>query len=140
MILACDIGLKRIGIAIYLNNIILPLQPILRKNRNQAARDLDLLLIEKKITTLIIGVPESQSIACQETKKRILFFCNLLKTEAQKIFIDEDYSSVEASKDLSYLTGTKKHLAHKDGKLDSLAACKILERYLSSLNASLITS
>ena len=32
--IAVDFGLKKIGIAQYINGIILPLAPIIRKNRN----------------------------------------------------------------------------------------------------------
>ncbi|MGN8530362.1 Holliday junction resolvase RuvX, partial [Helicobacter pylori] len=52
MILACDVGLKRIGIAMLLNGVILPLEAILRHNRNQASRDLSDLLREKNIQVL----------------------------------------------------------------------------------------
>lgn len=140
MILACDIGLKRIGIAIYLNNIILPLEPILRKNRNQAADELSQLLEKRNITTLVIGVPQSNSTSAEETKRRIVFFSSLIKTHAKIIFINEDFTSFEAEENLLHLKKNKRQKAHKDGTLDSLAACKILERYLSNCKASLIIS
>ncbi|MCE3037758.1 Holliday junction resolvase RuvX [Helicobacter anatolicus] len=140
MILACDIGLKRIGLAIYLNQIILPLEPILRKNRNQASNELSQLLKNRQITTLIVGIPNSQSTSAQETKKRIIFFISLLKTQAKIVFIDEDLTSFEAQSNLTYLKKEKRQEAQKNGIIDSLAACKILERYLSNPKASLIMS
>ncbi|WP_104697409.1 MULTISPECIES: Holliday junction resolvase RuvX [unclassified Helicobacter] len=140
MILACDIGLKRIGIATCINGIILPLQPILRKNRMQASKELDALLISRQIDTLVIGLPCSESKQCQETKQRILFFCNLLESNVKKVFIDEDFSSYEATSKIQHLKKQKKQNSLKDGKLDSLAACEILRRYLNNPNASLIIS
>lgn len=140
MILACDIGLKRIGIAIYINGIVLPLDPILRKNRIQASQELDSLILSKKASTLIIGLPNSTSKECQETKKRILFFCNLLKSDVKKVFINEDFSSYEAMDKTRHFKKQKRQSCLKDGKLDSLAACEILNRYLNNPNASLIIS
>ena len=133
--LACDIGLKRIGLATCINGIILPLEPILRINRNQAAQALTTLIESKQITTLIIGLPRSQTPACEETRRRILFFCDLVQTRAQKVFVDEDFTSLEAKARLEHLKRKNKQNALKDGRLDSLAACQILERYLSSQRA-----
>ena len=132
MMLACDIGLKRIGLATCINGIILPLEPILRINRNQAAHGLTALIESKQITTLIIGLPRSETPACEETRRRILFFCDLVQTRAQKVFVNEDFTSLEAKAHLEHLKRKNKQNALKDGRLDSLAACQILERYLSS--------
>ena len=45
-----DIGLKRIGVAICLtSNIVTPQNAILRKNRNQAANDVNAFLKEWEI-------------------------------------------------------------------------------------------
>lgn len=39
MIVAIDVGLKRIGVAIsYENGVVLPLNAVIRKNRNQASK------------------------------------------------------------------------------------------------------
>ncbi|RVZ29169.1 Holliday junction resolvase RuvX [Helicobacter pylori] len=126
MILACDVGLKRIGIAALLNGVILPLEAILRRNRNQASRDLSVLLREKNIQVLVVGKP-NESYA--DTNARIEHFIKLVDFKGEIVFINEDNSSIEAYDNLEHLGRKNKRLAIKDGRLDSLSACRILERY-----------
>ncbi|KMZ46524.1 Holliday junction resolvase RuvX [Helicobacter pylori] len=126
MILACDVGLKRIGIAMLLNGVILPLEAILRRNRNQASRDLSGLLREKNIQVLVVGKP-NESYA--DTNARIEHFIKLVDFKGEIVFINEDRSSIEAYENLEHLGKKNRRLAIKDGRLDSLSACGILERY-----------
>ncbi|WP_101004548.1 Holliday junction resolvase RuvX [Helicobacter pylori] len=126
MILACDVGLKRIGIAALLNGVILPLEAILRRNRNQASRDLSDLLREKNIQVLVVGKP-NESYA--DTNARIEHFIKLVDFKGEIVFINEDRSSIEAYENLEHLGKKNKRLAIKDGRLDSLSACRILECY-----------
>ncbi len=126
MILACDVGLKRIGIAVLLNGVILPLEAILRRNKNQASRDLSVLLREKNIQVLVVGKP-NESYA--DTNARIEHFIKLVDFKGEIVFINEDNSSIEAYDNLEHLGRKNKRLAIKDGRLDSLSACRILERY-----------
>ncbi len=126
MILACDVGLKRIGIAVLLNGVILPLEAILRRNKNQASRDLSVLLREKNIQVLVVGKP-NESYA--DTNARIEHFIKLVDFKGEIVFINEDNSSIEAYDNLEHLGRKNKRLAIKDGQLDSLSACRILERY-----------
>ncbi|GAA9349735.1 Holliday junction resolvase RuvX [Helicobacter pylori] len=126
MILACDVGLKRIGIAALLNGVILPLEAILRRNKNQASRDLSDLLREKNIQVLVVGKP-NKSYA--DTNARIEHFIKLVDFKGEIVFINEDRSSIEAYENLEHLGRKNRRLAIKDGRLDSLSACRILERY-----------
>ncbi|WJI99386.1 Holliday junction resolvase RuvX [Helicobacter pylori] len=126
MILACDVGLKRIGIAALLNGVILPLEAILRRNKNQASRDLSDLLREKNIQVLVVGKP-NKSYA--DTNARIEHFIKLVDFKGEIVFINEDRSSIEAYENLEHLGRKNKRLAIKDGRLDSLSACRILEHY-----------
>ncbi|GAA7569290.1 Holliday junction resolvase RuvX [Helicobacter pylori] len=126
MILACDVGLKRIGIAALLNGVILPLEAILRRNRNQASRDLSDLLREKNIQVLVVGKPNE---SYTDTNVRIEHFIKLVDFKGEIVFINEDRSSIEAYENLEHLGRKNKRLAIKDGRLDSLSACRILERY-----------
>ncbi|RLJ04399.1 MAG: Holliday junction resolvase RuvX [Candidatus Aenigmatarchaeota archaeon] len=120
-----DVGLKRIGIAICLDgSIVMPQDAILRKNRNQAARDINTFLTEWEIDKLIVGLPKDGS-SSEEMERRIKHFVSLLKLEIEVAYQDEQGSSFEA-KELT--RGDFKH--KKDGRLDSVAAKIILERYL----------
>ncbi|MCD4757082.1 MAG: Holliday junction resolvase RuvX [Arcobacteraceae bacterium] len=119
-----DIGLKRIGCAVSLmSNIVNPQEAILRKNREQASRDVDKFLEDWQIDTLVVGYPESS----EDMKPRVEHFVKLLKFEGEIVFQNENLSSQEA-KEL-----TKGEIKHKrDGRIDSIAAKIILERYLAS--------
>jgi putative Holliday junction resolvase len=118
-----DIGLKRIGCAICLaSDIVTPQPAILRKNRNQAASEVDIFLKDWEIDTLIVGVPKSS----EEMQRRINHFVKLLKFDGEIKFQNEDMSSVEAEE---LMKGDIKY--KRDGRVDSLAAKIILERYLS---------
>jgi putative Holliday junction resolvase len=120
-----DVGLKRIGVAICLDGtVVLPQDAILRKNRNQAAKDINTFLKEWEIEKLIVGLPKGGSSE-EEMERRIKHFVSLLELEIPVAYQDEQGSSFEA-KELTM--GDFKH--KKDGRLDSVAAKIILERYL----------
>ncbi|RUM71862.1 MAG: Holliday junction resolvase RuvX [Sulfurovum sp.] len=120
-----DVGLKRIGVAICLDDrTVLPQNAILRKNRNQAARDLKQFLEEWEIDQLIVGLPKGGSSEA-EMERRIKHFVSLLELEIPIVYQDEQGSSFEA------VEMTKGDFRHKkDGRLDSIAAKIILERHL----------
>ena len=121
-----DVGLKRIGVAICLDGkIVIPQNAILRKNRNQAARDVKAFLDEWEIEKLIVGLPKDADNS-EEMERRIKHFVSLLDLKIEVDYQDEQSSSVEA-KELTM--GVFKH--KKDGKLDSVAAKIILDRWLA---------
>ena len=121
-----DVGLKRIGVAISLDSsIVIPQDAILRKNRNQAARDVNAFLKEWEIEKLIVGLPKGAE-SSEEMERRIKHFVSLLELSIEVDYQDEQSSSIEA-KELTM--GVFKH--KKDGKIDSVAAKIILERYLA---------
>lgn len=122
--IAVDFGLKKIGIAQYINGIILPLTPIIRKNRNDAAKKLDDLLIAKNTKILIIG------IANEEMQRRIKHFITLLKFAGEIKFVDETLSSKEAEEILQDRNNS--HIMRKNGTIDSISAMIIMQRYLKS--------
>ena len=118
-----DIGLKRIGVAICLtSNIVTPQTAILRKNRDQAALDVNSFLKEWEIEKLIVGFPS----ASEDMQKRIKHFVTLLELQIPYEFCEENMSSIEAEE---MIKGEIKY--KRDGRIDSLAAKIILERYLT---------
>ncbi|MGB5919058.1 Holliday junction resolvase RuvX [Arcobacter sp.] len=118
-----DIGLKRIGLALSLTkSLVTPQTAILRKNRNQASNDVDSFLKEWEIDKLIVGFPSSSD----DMQKRVKHFVNLLKFEGEIAFQEENMSSIEAEE---LMKGDIKY--KRDGRVDSLAAKIILERYLA---------
>ncbi len=120
-----DVGLKRIGCAVSLmSGIVNPKEAIIRKNRNQASSDVDSFLKEWNIDVLVIGYPE----ASEDMMKRVDHFSKLLEFEGKVVFQNENLSTVEAKE---MTQGIIKH--KRDGRLDSIAAQIILQRYLDSL-------
>ena len=126
-IVAIDVGLKRIGVAISPDSkIALPSTPVLRKNRNQAANEISQILKMQNAKTLVVGIPNGGSSE-EEMSRRIRHFVSLLEFEGEIKFIDESFSSFEADELREFST------RKKDGKLDSLSAMIILQRYLEIL-------
>ena len=118
-----DIGLKRIGVAICLTgSIVTPQNAILRKNRNQAANDVNAFLKEWDIEKLIVGFPS----ASDDMQKRVAHFVKLLELDIPYEFQEENMSSIEAEE---MMKGEIKY--KRDGRVDSLAAKIILERFLT---------
>ncbi|EJP75592.1 MULTISPECIES: Holliday junction resolvase RuvX [Campylobacter] len=119
--MAIDVGLKRIGVAFGTGSIVIPQEPILRKNRNQAAREVSARVQGYGVDTLVVGVPKGGGSE-EEMRRRIEHFVSLLETSAKIVYQDEAFSSLEASE---IYTDAK-----RDGRLDSVAAMLILKRYL----------
>ncbi len=125
---AIDIGLKRIGVAFCFDGkTVLPQNAIIRKGRKQASRDVSTLLKEWGIECLVVGLPKGGS-AQEEMERKIKYFVSLLDTEGTKVeYIDESFSSYEAKE---LIKGEIKQ--KRDGRIDSIAAKIILERYLEN--------
>lgn len=126
-IAAIDIGLKRIGLALCLGaDIVSPQEAILRKNRDQAAREVDDFLKQWEIDLLVVGLPKGGS-SSEEMERRIQHFVSLLAFKGEITFQDEYGSSLEAKEMMHGVIRQK-----RDGKIDSIAAKIILERFLDA--------
>ena len=123
-IASIDVGLKRIGVAISFGDVVTPQNAIIRKNRNQAANDVISFLNEWEINTLIVGLPKGGSSE-DEMKRRIEHFVSLLNFKGEIFYQDEYGSSKEAKEQVRGIVKQK-----RDGKIDSLSAKIILERWL----------
>ncbi len=124
--LAIDLGLKRIGVAYSAHkDIVSPLKAIIRKNRDQAAQELKLLLKEWSVDALVVGIPLGGSSE-DEMRRRITHFLSLVEFDKEIYFQDESGSSKEAE---ALTKGDMKHI--RDGRIDSIAAMIILQRFLS---------
>ncbi len=125
---AIDVGLKRIGVAITLDGkIVFPKDAIIRKNRDQAARDVREFLREWEIETLVVGLPKGGNSE-EEMERRIKHFVSLIAFGGEIAFEDEHGSSIEAQELMRGVTRNR-----RDGKSDSIAAKIILERWLDRL-------
>jgi putative Holliday junction resolvase len=124
-IIAIDLGLKRIGLALsYVSGLVTPLPAIERKNRNQAAHDVKKVLNEYEATTVVIGIPMGSTTE-EEIRRRVEHFMNLVDFKGEIAYQDESHSSQEAE---ALMKGEIRY--KRDGRIDSLSAKIILERYL----------
>lgn len=124
--IAIDLGLKRIGLALsYGNDLVTPLSAIERRNRNQAANDVKKVLDEYEATTVVIGIPMGSTTE-DEMRRRVAHFMNLVEFSGEIAYQDEAHSSQEAEE---LMRGEIRY--KRDGRIDSLSAKIILERYLS---------
>jgi len=123
--IAIDLGLKRIGVAYSAHkDIVTPLPAIIRKNRNQASAEVKKLLKEWEVDAVVIGIPLGGSSE-DEMRRRIAHFMNLVDFEGEVFYQDEAGSSLEAE---NLMKGEIKYI--RDGRVDSISAMIILERYL----------
>lgn len=126
--IAIDLGLKRIGLAYSAHkDIVTPLPAVLRKNRDQASAEVKKVLLEWEVDAVVIGVPLGGSSE-DEMRRRIAHFMNLVDFKGAVFFQDEAGSSKEAE---HIMKGMIKQI--RDGRIDSISAMIILQRYLASL-------
>jgi putative Holliday junction resolvase len=124
-IIAIDLGLKRIGLALNAGaGIVTPLPAVERKNRNQAANDVKKVLNEYEATTVVVGIPMGSTTE-DEMRRRVDHFMNLVDFKGEIAYQDESHSSQEAE---ALMKGEIRY--KRDGRIDSLSAKIILERYL----------
>ena len=133
MVLGVDFGRKRTGTA-YMDmdlKIPFPCKLIEESNIRKVKRALIDIIEEKKIDTVVFGLPLSdegkESEWCFEIKRFADFLLKSVKVEIA--FIDEYGTSKEAE---YILRGKKKKIKKKSN--DLIAAVLILENYLDYLN------
>ena len=125
-IVAIDLGLKRIGIAYSADpNFVTPLNAVERKNRNQASAEVKTVIAEWGADAVVIGIPIGGSSE-DEMRRRVAHFMNLVDFEGPVYYQDESHSSLEAEESMKGFVKQK-----KDGRIDSLAAKIILERWIA---------
>jgi len=123
--ISIDLGLKRIGLAYSAHkDIVTPLPAVIRKNRNQASRDVKKVLDEWEVDRVVIGIPLGGSSE-DEMRRRIEHFMNLVDFKGEVFYQDEAGSSLEAE---AMMKGEIKYI--RDGRIDSISAMIILQRFL----------
>ena len=136
MILGVDFGKKRTGTA-YMDmeiKIPFPCKLIEESNARKIKRALMNIIEEKKIDTVVFGLPLSEDGKenewCFEIRRFAEFLLKSVKVNI--VFIDEYGTSKEAD---IILRGKKKSVKKKNN--DLVAATLILENYLNYLNVNM---
>jgi putative Holliday junction resolvase len=133
-ILGIDYGDVRIGLALTdpLKIIASPFRTIQNRNNDFIIKELDFIINEKKIETLVIGLPIG--LNNQETiqTKKVRLFADLIKILGIPIYFqDERLSSISAKKSLiiqNIKTGSNKSM------IDKAAAAIFLQQFIDTKN------
>ena len=133
-ILGIDYGDVRIGLALTdpLKIIASPFKTIQNRNNDFIIKELDFIINEKKIETLVIGLPIG--LNNQETiqTKKVRLFADLIKILGIPIYFqDERLSSISAKKSLiiqNIKTGSNKSM------IDKAAAAIFLQQFIDTKN------
>jgi putative Holliday junction resolvase len=128
-----DFGEKRIGIALSdpLLTFAYPFTTL--QNDSSFLSKLTLIIIEKKINKIILGLPSSSYKSSKELTTKVLKLKKdiELKNKIDVILWDEEYSSAIA-KERVVESVTKKSKRRKKDLLDQHSAAVILQEYLDS--------
>lgn len=134
--LAFDFGLKKIGVAVgeTITQTARPLEIIKSVNNKPDFNLIEKLIKSWRPNVIIVGLPLTEDGNYQELTNLAENFANELEKNYStkynlKIYtIDERYSSLEAKRIFAELRKNK--LIKQGEKLDHIAACVILERWL----------
>lgn len=131
-ILALDFGLRRIGVAIYENNIITSRDTIVFHERQEAINIIFELCRKEDITKIVLGLPKGH----EDSEDKIRSFAlDLSKTTSLPVDLtDETLSSKEAERILKESKLNPKTESYKQ-KIDQISAKLILEQYLRESNS-----
>ncbi len=132
-VLGLDYGERRIGLALSdpLGIIARPLTIIDRKKTKDYISRISEIIFEKKITSIVVGLPLTLKGHHSKQTEIVLVFIDQLKSKFQiPIFsIDERLSSIAAEKSL-HIQAVK--TGHEKGRVDETAAAIFLQEYLDS--------
>ena len=132
-ILGIDYGERRIGLALSdpLGIIAKPLTIIDRKKTADYISRISEIISEKKITSVVVGLPLNLKGHYSKQTEIVRAFINKLKSDLQIpiLEIDERLSTVAAEKSLR---AQDVKIGYEKGRVDETAAAIILQEYLDS--------
>lgn len=127
-ILAFDVGLKRTGVAIgnLHNHDARPLTTLQGQRGQLNWEQLDLLISEWQPETCVVGDPQTADPHLNKLLNRVIHY--LQSHKIQVLRVDETLTSSAASAELA---GRSLSIEQKTELRDQIAACFILQSYLS---------
>ena len=134
-ILGLDLGTKTLGVAITdrSNTLASKLCTIRYNKYEDLIKELRIIIEEKEITKLVLGLPKNMDNSMGFASQRSLDFKETLISEfgLEVVFVDERLSTVEAER---YLIDLDMRRSKRKQVIDGVAACIILETYLGGIN------
>ena len=133
MIIALDIGKKRVGLALSRDGLTVESARVLKREGGTAEREIIALLESNPNSTVVAGLPlnadGSRSPQCGEVER----FCRRLekRTNFKLAFVDEYGSSAEARQQLG-LPDQPNRKVRQSGEIDAQAASIVLQQFLKS--------
>jgi putative Holliday junction resolvase len=133
MKLVClDYGEKRTGVAVSDpgESMAFPRGVLFKKSRKSFFEELLALLVEEEAQGVVVGLPLLEDGSDSLATRRVRNFARSLKRRIKMpvFFVEEAFSSFEAE-DMLRTSRQKPWL--RDGRVDSLAAARILEYFLN---------
>jgi putative Holliday junction resolvase len=132
-ILALDYGSKRIGLALSdpTGTLARPLPFVPAKADAPLAREIAALVKKEEAHLILLGLPRHMDGSIGEAAAQVQAFATLLgqATPIRIQLIDERLSTVQASRQLQE---AGRNTRQQRGKIDSEAACVLLQGYLDS--------
>ena len=125
-----DLGSKRVGLALSdkMNMIASPYRTLIVKNEQDLLDQLRLIIVDFKVTTIVLGLPLNMNGEDSAQTKKVREFKSVLSTFNLPVKLeDERLSSVSAKKSLvmqDIKTG------HNKSEIDKRAAAIILQQFL----------
>lgn len=122
VVVGIDYGRKRTGVAVFIDGIILPAEPVMGGWKEIQTRIED-LSVRYGGFKVVLGLPLSALGKATELSREVEQFAERLRKNGYTVeTVDEVRTSIEAAD----LLGMK----DRKGRVDSLAACEILKRHL----------
>lgn len=134
-ILGLDLGTKTLGLSITdeARIIVSPL-PVIRfekENYDEALKKVTNIINEYNISEVVLGLPKNMDGSLGFAANRSMHFKELLESIDIKVYLEDERLTTKSAEDLIH--ASNQNVKNTKHKIDSIAACIILENYLKRL-------
>lgn len=130
--LGLDLGTKTLGVSITdrSNTLVSPLEVIRFdfENYEKALDNVKKIISEYDIKLVVLGLPKNMDGSIGFAGERSLKFKNMLEEENVKVELVDERLTTKSAEDIVHLN--ENNVKNTKNKIDSIAACIILESYL----------
>lgn len=134
-ILGLDLGTKTLGLSITdeARIIVKPL-PVIRferENYDEALKKVTNIINEYNISEVVLGLPKNMDGTLGFAANRSMHFKELLESIGLIVYLEDERLTTKSAEDLIH--ASNQNVKNTKHKIDSIAACIILETYLKRL-------